>query len=200
MWPHLFQRPPLRVPQGQETCRLGGHLGGLGWGVTSLAWAPDPVAASDQTQTVQSCWRCLNMLGHMLLLQLVYSVLCLTDIKEHSVLSIQYQKCWINASLNSNQAHFPIFSLIFNLSLVRSVHWWLSLVVSCSYYVTICGLAHQFPVHVLLQEKATHSLSIHIHISCIEVMWLLLTLWGNLISYYWCKSESFFLLLELRIW
>lgn len=67
--------PPFRVPQGLESCRVGGHPRGPSWGVTSPAWASDPVAASDRTQTVQSCWRCLNTLGHILLLQLLCSAL-----------------------------------------------------------------------------------------------------------------------------
>lgn len=65
--------PPRRTPLLLRGCRVKRCLKEPALGVIS-AWASDTVAASDQTQTAQSCRRCLNMHVYILLTQLVYFV------------------------------------------------------------------------------------------------------------------------------
>lgn len=73
--------PPRHTPFLLRGCRVKRCLKEPALGVIS-AWASDTVAASDQTQTAQSCRRCLNMHMYILLTQLVYFVF---DIKTVAV-------------------------------------------------------------------------------------------------------------------
>lgn len=65
--------PPRRTPLLLRGCRVKRCLKEPALGVIS-ARASDTVAASDQTQTAQSCRRCLNMHVYILPAQLVYFV------------------------------------------------------------------------------------------------------------------------------